>query len=69
VTTSTATGKSSGHQRRSTNGRLCWIQASGENHDTTLPPGWDASPTARSRKAAPTTTIARLDADLACSVS
>ena len=64
-----APDSSSGVQRRSTKARFCWAQATGENHDSGLPPGRTTSPTPRASTAAPRTASALPVAARACSVS
>ena len=56
--TTRATGSATGHQRTSTKARVCWAQATGENHDSADPWSSATSPAARTTNAATSTTSA-----------
>ena len=64
--TASTTSKANGHHRRSTNGRICWAQAMGENQDTALPELLMTSPIPRTSAASASMPIAAPVAVRAC---
>ena len=56
--TASTTSNANGHQRRSTNGRICWAQAMGENQDSALPELSMTSPIPRTSAASASAPIA-----------
>ena len=64
--TASTTNRANGHHRRSTNARICWAQAMGENQDSALPELFMTSPIPRTRVAIASVPIAAPVAVRAC---
>ncbi len=64
--TASTTNRANGHHRRSTNGRICWAHATGENQDSALPELLMTSPIPRTSTASASTPIAAPVAVRAC---